>query len=180
MGTAVQLDVRAAIPERQAPPPAVGEQLPRRVYVMRSVGLARFGYTDRCIGCQHARLGLKPADFSEECRARIVRHMTADDDLNQRVLIAQDRLVETAPLEARIGERDSVQEPARKKVSIAERVEEQTPEGTVVTHSRSTSSSSSSSSSSDSSSSPRAIATCRPTKAIRTAQKDRKLPMVLI
>ena len=63
----VQLDVQAAIPERQAPPPTVGEQLPRRVYVRRSVELARYGYTDRCIGCQHARLGLKPADHNEEC-----------------------------------------------------------------------------------------------------------------
>ena len=48
---------------------------------------------------------------------------------------------------------------ARKKDRFAERVGEQTLEGTVVTNSRSTSSSSSSSSSSDSSSSPTAIAT---------------------
>ena len=102
-------------------------------------------------------MGLKPADHTEECRARIVRHMTTDDDLNQRVQIAQDRSVETAPTEAR--ERDSVPEPARKKVRFAERVEEQTPEDIVVTNSRSTSSSSSSSVSSDSSSSPTAIAT---------------------
>ena len=79
----VQLYVRGAIPERQAPPPTVGEQLQRRVCIRRSVELARYGYTDRCFGCQHARLGLKPADHSEKCRARIVRHMTADDDLNQ-------------------------------------------------------------------------------------------------
>ena len=44
--------------------------------------LARYGYTGKCIGCRHARLGLKPADHGEECRARIVRHMTADDDLS--------------------------------------------------------------------------------------------------
>ena len=151
----VQLDVRAAVPERQAPPPTVGEQLPRRFHVRRSVELARCGYTDRCIGCQHARLGLKPADHSDESRSRIVRHMTADDDLNQRVQIAQDRIVETAPPDARTGERDSVPEPARMEVRFEERVGEQTPEGTVVTTSRSTSSSSSS----DSSSSPIAIAT---------------------
>ena len=94
----VQLDVQPAIPEREAPPPTVGEQLPRRVYIRRSVELARYGYTDRCIGCQHARFGLKPADHSEECRARIVRNMTTDDNLNQRVQIAQDRTVEAAPL----------------------------------------------------------------------------------
>ena len=152
------MDVRAAIPERQAPPPTVEEQMPRRVYIKRSVELVRYGHTDRCIGCQHARLGLKQADHSEECRARIVRHMTADDNLNQRVQIAQDRIVETTAPEARTGERDLVPEPARKKVRFAERVEEQTPEGTVATHSRSTSSSSSSSSSSDFSSSPTAIA----------------------
>ena len=81
----VQLDVQAAIPESEAPPPTVGEQLPRRVSIRRSVELARYGYTDRCIGCQRARLGLKPADHTEECRARIVRNMTADDNLNQRL-----------------------------------------------------------------------------------------------
>ena len=123
----VQLDVQAAIPERQAPSPTVGEQLPRRVYIRQSVELARYGYTDRCTGYQHARLGLKPADHSEKCRARIVRHMTADDDLNQRAQIAQNRIVGTAPLKARTGERDSVPEPARKKVRFAERVEEQIP-----------------------------------------------------
>ena len=155
----LQLDVQAAIPERQAPPPTVGEQLPRRVRIRRSVELTRYGYTDRCIGSQHARLGLKPADHNEECRARIVRNMTADDDLNQRVQIAQNRTVGTTPPEARTGERDSVPEPARKKVRFAERVEEQTLEGTVTTNSPSTSSSSSSSSTSDSSSSPTAIAT---------------------
>ena len=69
----VQLDVQAAIPEREAPPPTTGEQLPRRVYIRRAVELAKYGYTDKCIGCQHAKLGLKPADHNEECRARIVR-----------------------------------------------------------------------------------------------------------
>ena len=122
----VQLDVQAAIPERQAPPPTVGEQLPRRVYIKRSVELARYGNTDRCIGCQRARLGLKPADHNEECRTRVVRHMTADDNLNQRVRIAQDRIVETTPPEARTGERDPVPEPARSRVTFAERIEEQT------------------------------------------------------
>ena len=76
-----------------------------------------------------------------------------------RVQSAQDRVVETALLGARTGERDSVPETARKKVRFAERVEGQTPEGTVATNSRSTNSSSSSSSSSDSGSSPTAIAT---------------------
>ena len=132
----VQLDVRAAIPDRQAPPATIGEQLPRRVYIRRSVELARYGYTDRCIGCQHARLGLKPADHSEECRFRIVRHMTADE---------QDRIVETEAPEARTGERDSIPEPVRDKVRFAERGEAPTPEGAVVTNSRNTSSSSSSS-----------------------------------
>ena len=73
--------------------------------------LARYGYTYRCIGCQHAILGLKLADHNEECRARIVRHMTADDNLNRRVQIAQDRIVKTTPPEARTGERDPVPEP---------------------------------------------------------------------
>ena len=76
--------------------------------------LARYGNTDRCIGCEHTRLGLKAADHSEECRARIVRNLTADDNLNKRVQIEQDRIVETAPLEARTAERDSVPESVSK------------------------------------------------------------------
>ena len=48
---------------------------------------------------------LKPADHNEECRARIVRNMTTDDNLNQRVQIAQDRTVEATPVEARTGGR---------------------------------------------------------------------------
>ena len=43
----VQLDIRAAVPEAQAPPPTTGEQLPRRVYIRRAVELARYGYTDQ-------------------------------------------------------------------------------------------------------------------------------------
>ena len=50
-----------------------------------------------CRVARHARLVLKTADHSEECRARIVKHMTSDDDLSQRVQIAQQRSVETAP-----------------------------------------------------------------------------------
>ena len=128
----VQLDVRAAVPEAQAPPPTAGEQLPRRVYIRRAVELARYGYTDQCIGCQHAKLGLKSADHSEECRARVVRHMTTDDDFSQRVQFAQQRIVDTVPSEAQAGEGDSVPEPARKKVRFAEQVEEQTPEDTAT------------------------------------------------
>ena len=96
----VQLDVRAAVPEAQAPPPTTGEQLSRRVYIRRAVELARCGYVDQCIGCRHAKLGLKPADHSEECCARIVRHMTADADPSQRAQVAQQRIVDTVPSEA--------------------------------------------------------------------------------
>ena len=84
--------------------------------------------------------------------------MTTDDDLDQRVQIVQHRILETALSEARAGERDPAPELVQEKVRFAERVEEQTPEGTVVTHSQSTTSSSSSSSSSSSISSPTTIA----------------------
>ena len=40
-----QLDVQAAIPEREAPPLKVGEQLPRRVYIRR--GMARYVHRHR-------------------------------------------------------------------------------------------------------------------------------------
>ena len=140
----VQLDVQTTIPEREVPSSGVGEQLSRRVYKRRSVELTRYGYTDRGIGCQYARLGWKPTNHNEECRAGIVRRMTANDNHNQRVQIAQNRTVEATPSEARTGERDPAPEPGRKKVRFAERVEEQTPEGTIGTNSRSASSSSSS------------------------------------
>ena len=117
------------VPERDAPPPTVGEQLPRRVYIRRSVEMARYGYTDRC-RVPTCEIGFEASgSHNEECRARIVRNMTADDNFNQRVQIAQDRTVEATPPEARTGERDPVPEPARKKIRFAERVEEQTPEG---------------------------------------------------
>ena len=170
----VQLDVQAAIPEREAPPPTVGEQLPRLVYIRRSVELARYGYTDRCIGCQHARLGLKPADHNEECRARIVRNMIADDNLNQRVQIAQDQTVEATPPGARTGERDPVPEAARKKVRFAERVEEQTLEGTVGTNSRSASSSSSSPSSSSSSKTRSSQTAIAPSMQVDESNEDKR------
>ena len=116
---------------------------------------------------------MKPADHNEECRVRIVRHMTADDNLNQRVQTAQDRIVETTLPEARIGERDPVPEPARKKVRFAERAEDQTPKGTVATNSRTSCSSSSSYPVK-----PRLYHRCRLMKAIRTAQKRQKVTHV--
>ena len=61
--------------------------------------------------------------------------MTADDDLSQKMQIAQQRIVETAPSEAPAGERDSVLEPAQKKVRFAARVEKQAPDGHCYHHS---------------------------------------------
>ena len=98
-----------------------------------AVELARYGYTDQCIVYQHAKFEVKPADHSEECLARIVRHMTADADLSQRAQVAQQRIVDTVPSEAEARERDSVPEPPRKKVRFTEQVEEQTPEDTATT-----------------------------------------------
>ena len=102
----------------KAPPPTTGEQLPRRVYIRRSVELAKCQYTNQCIGCQHAKLGLKPADHSEECLARILRQMSVDVDLSQRVQIAQQRMVDRAPPE----------QPPQKNVRSEDQVEEQTSE----------------------------------------------------
>ena len=81
--------------------------------------LAKYGYTDQCIGCQHAKLEPKPADHSEECRARIIRQMSVDVDLSQRVQIAQQRKVDRAPPEL---------QPPQKKVRFKDEVEEQTSE----------------------------------------------------
>ena len=98
-------------PERQAPPPTVGEQLPRRVCIKRSVELARYGYTDKCIGCQHARA----------CEMLLLQ-------------------IHGAPAAAR----------AAVPIPIPAAVQQRLPHR------------------------------CRLTKAVRTAQKDRKLPTVLI
>ena len=106
----VQLDVRAAIQRETSSIAEKGEQLPRRVYIRAISGIGE---------------GTEAADHSEECRTRTVRHMTADDDLNQRLQIAQHTIVETAPSEARAGERYPVLDHVRKKVRFAERVEEQ-------------------------------------------------------
>ena len=180
----VQLDVHAAVLEREAPPSTAGEQLPRRVYIRRSVELARYGFTDRCIGCQHARLGLKPTDHDEECRARIVRNMTVDDNLNQRVQIARDRTVEATPLKQELvneilyqtqQERmsDSRNELKNKHLRVqlvqihgvpgAVRAVQAAVPVRIPTAVK-----------------PRLHHRCRLTKAVRTAQKERKLLMVLI
>ena len=49
------------------------------------------------------KVGIEEADHSEKCRAEMVRHMTADDDLSQRVQVAQQRIVDTVPSEAHAG-----------------------------------------------------------------------------
>ena len=64
------------------------KQSPGRVYTRRAVELAKYRYTDQCIGCQRAKLGHKAADHSEECPARIVR---PDEDLNQIVHVESAR-----------------------------------------------------------------------------------------
>ena len=117
--------------------------------------------------------------FNVQTQVRQLEH-EADARFPQRQMKLQSRFSGSI---SRTGERDSVPEPPRKKVRFAERVEEQTFEGTVVANSRSTSSSSSSSSSSsDSSSSPHAIATSMQVDESNqdSSKKDRKLPMVLI
>ena len=53
--------------------------------------------------------------------------MSADEDLNQRVQVAQQRMVDRVPPDAQTG--DPVQEPPQKKVRFEEQVEEQTSEG---------------------------------------------------
>ena len=63
-----------------------------------------------------------------------------DFSFSQRV----HRIVETTPFVARTGERDPVPKPARTNVRFAERVDEQTLEGTVATSSSRSSSTSSS------------------------------------
>ena len=61
--------------------------------------------------------------------------MTADADLNQRVQVAQHRMVDSAreaPPEAQVRDGDpSVSEQPKKKPRVAEHAEEQTPESTV-------------------------------------------------
>ena len=74
--------------------------------------------------------------------AIIVRHVTAEADLSQRVQVAQQRIVDNVPSDAQARERDSAREQPQKKVRFAERVEEQTPKGTVTTVSQNPSSSS--------------------------------------
>ena len=179
----VQLDVQAAIPEREAPPPTVGEQLPRRVYIRRSVELARYGYTDRCIGCQHARLGLKPAGHNEECRARIVRNMTVDDNLNQRVQIAQDRTVEATPLKQELVNEILYQSQQERRPDSRSELKKHLRVQLVQIHGVPAAVRAVQAAVPvriPAAVKPRLHHRCRLTKAMRTAQTDRKLLMVLI
>ena len=147
-----------------------------------AVELARYGYTERCLGCQHARLDLKPADHNEECLARIVRNITADDNLNQRGQIAQDRLLKLHHLKQELvneilcqqERRSDSQSDLKNKhlrvqlvqihgVPVAVRAVQAAVPVRIPAAVK-----------------PRLHHRCRLTKALRTVHKDRKLLMVLI
>ena len=116
----MQLDVQAAIPER--------EKKPHRRQLVNSCQDEFFpisGMGEVRIHRQKYRMpvcetGIEAGRSQRGMLCGIVRHITADDNHNQRVQIAKDRIVETTLLEARIGERDLVPEPARRSDSRSE------------------------------------------------------------
>ena len=167
----VQLDVQTAIPEREKPH---SQQSGNSCQDERILGDQ---WTWRGTGTQMYRvpaseIGFKAGGSQRGMPCKDCQAHDPDDNLNQRVQIAQDRIVETTPSEARTGDRVPVPEPARKKVRFAERVEEQTLEGTVATNSRSTSSSSSSSSSTSSSDSSSSHTMIAPSMQVDESNQD--------
>jgi len=60
-------------------------QMTKRVYIRREVELAKYGFSENCDGCAHARGDRSPRPHSEECRLRIVRDLEGDRDGRPRL-----------------------------------------------------------------------------------------------
>ena len=72
------------------PAPAAAEQIPRRVYLTKSL-LGKYGMTDGCVGCTNATIGNTGVVHSEECRKRIEKAMRQDAGDRERVREAHKR-----------------------------------------------------------------------------------------
>ena len=57
----------------------------RRIRIRRDVELVKFGYTEGCNGCDHARAGLPTADHSEARRARIETAMPQEISFEKKL-----------------------------------------------------------------------------------------------
>lgn len=108
-GTPWQLDPSVNTPGRllepraHAGPVVVEEALPderteaelmqaaRRVYLRRDVELQKYGYSDNCDGCAHARADRSPRPHAVECRLRIVKAMRNDPEGRARLEAATKR-----------------------------------------------------------------------------------------
>ena len=78
--------------ERDLPDvPEPDKRWTRKVYIRADVELKKFGFTDKCPGCNAVKGGKAPQSHNPTCRARIEAAMNADPQLAQRVELAQDR-----------------------------------------------------------------------------------------
>ena len=67
------------------------EGMPRRLYIRRNVELERYGFSEFCVGCDHARFDLPRAPHTESCRNRIEQAIAQDDrDIAERLRRIQE------------------------------------------------------------------------------------------
>eukprot|EP00971_Amphidinium_carterae_P104017 2059882-Amphidinium_carterae.2 len=82
------------IPSADLPPYEQGMAVRKRVYIRRDQELLEHGFTEGCLGCNAARLGLPPRPHTEGCRLRIEQAMAATEKGRQRLADAAARQVE--------------------------------------------------------------------------------------
>eukprot|EP00971_Amphidinium_carterae_P071004 1403861-Amphidinium_carterae.5 len=81
------------VPPMELPILDSGMSIKKRVYIRRDQELLEHGFTEGCIGCNAARLGLPPRPHTEECRQRIEQAMAATEKGRQRLAEAAARVV---------------------------------------------------------------------------------------
>ena len=64
----------------------------RRFYIRREVELAKYGFSDDFEGCRVAQVGAEAKPHSEGCRERIRQAMMNDDEGQQRLRAAEQRV----------------------------------------------------------------------------------------
>ena len=77
--------------EVTVPRPRAEEWIPKRTHLRKHVEFAKYGFTDRCPGCETAQTGTKNRARNEDCRKRADRRMEEDSDYKRRLVDTKKR-----------------------------------------------------------------------------------------
>ena len=74
--------IEPLVPEDQLPPPPQvrgSDRQQRRIYIRRDAELARYRWTEQCVGCDAAKANTAPKAHSSACRTRIESEIEKND-----------------------------------------------------------------------------------------------------